>query len=313
MTAPLRTAGVRIPCSTSNLGPGFDTLGLALTRYLRARFEPGGDGLCLERSGTLAALRERDEDDLLAAAFRRVLSGAGARAEGTLFVHSEIPLARGLGSSAAAILAGYDLGRAALGLPPDLEEAFRTTHGHEGHGDNAAPCLLGGLCAVIPGPEGPRPLALPLSPSIGFAYAAPAAGISTAAAREVLPERVPHATAVAELGHLTALLHGLATGDPELIRIGIEDRLHVPHRLALIPGASDALSAGYGAGAWAVTISGSGSGLLALCEPSRSEEVAGAMHEVLSAGIDDPDSVGFALKPDLEGLVREDVRRVPGL
>ncbi len=309
MTSPLLPGRVRIPCSTSNLGPGFDTLGLALNRYLRARFEPGPAGLRLEREGTLTALHERDEDDLLAKAFRRGVEGAGGAADGTLVVHSEIPLARGLGSSAAAILAGYDLARAVLGLSPDPDDAFATAYRHEGHGDNAAPCLLGGLCAVLPGPEGPRPLPLPLSPSVGFAYAAPAAGIATAAAREVLPEHVRHATAVEELGHLTALLRGLAVGDPELIRIGIEDRLHVPYRLPLIGGAPAALAAGYEAGAWAVTISGSGSGLLALCDTDRAAEVAEAMRSVLAGGIDDPESVSFALKPDLEGLTREDVDR----
>jgi homoserine kinase len=233
------------------------------------------------------------------------MEDAGAAAHGALFVHSEIPLARGLGSSAAAILAGYDLARAALGLPSDPDAAFRTTYRHEGHGDNAAPCLLGGLCAVVPAEDGPRPLPLPLSHEVGFAYAAPAAGISTTAARSVLPDKVPHAIAVEELGRLAALLRGLAEGDPELIRIGIEDQLHVPHRLPLIPGAFNAVSAGYDAGAWGVTISGSGSGLLALCEPGRAQAVADAMHEVLSTGTDDPESVGLALVPDLQGLMRE--------
>lgn len=298
-------ARVRVPCSTSNLGPGFDTLGLALDRYLHARFEPGGGALRLVREGTLAALREGNEHDLLAMTFVAVLEEAGAPTNGTLTVHSQIPLARGLGSSAAAILAGHDLARAVLGLPPDPVDAFRTTYRHERHGDNAAPCLLGGLCAVVPGDEGPRPLVLPLSPAIGFAYAAPAVGVSTAAAREVLPTKVPHALAVAELGRLTALLKGLATGDRELVRIGIEDQLHVPHRLPLIPRAEDAVTAGYEAGAWAITISGSGSGLLALCSPAEAEEVAHVMRRVFAAGIDDPDSVGFAMRPDLEGLVRE--------
>lgn len=296
---------MRVPCSTSNLGPGFDTLGLALDRYLRASFEPGGTELRLVREGTLAALRERDEHDLLATSFRARFEEAGAPLDGTLKVHSEIPLARGLGSSAAAILAGYDLARAALGLPPDPDDAFRTTCRHEHHGDNAAPCLLGGLCAVVPGSDGPRPLGLSLSAEIGFAYAAPAVGISTAAAREVLPATVPHALAVSELGRLTALLQGLATGDPELIRIGIEDQLHVPHRLPLIPRAREAVAAGYEAGAWGITISGSGSGLLGFCAPTEAEAVAQAMRRVFASGTDDPDSVGFALRPDLQGLVRE--------
>lgn len=303
--ATLRCAHVRVPCSTSNLGPGFDTLGLALDRYLHARFEPGGSSLELSRTGQAAALAESVDDDLLARTFKHTVEEAGASALGALSVDSEIPLARGLGSSAAAILAGYDLARASLGVPPDPDRAFRTAYEHEGHGDNAGPCLIGGLCAVVPGSDGPQLLRLALSSRVGFAYAAPAAGISTTTARSALPSTVPHAIAVQELGRLTALLRGLADGDPDLIRIGIEDQLHVPHRLPLIPGAFNAVSAGYDAGAWGVTISGSGSGLLALCEPARAQAVADTMHEVLAAGAVDSGSVGMALEPDLRGLVRE--------
>lgn len=302
----LRATRVRVPCSTSNLGAGFDTLGLALDRYLRAIFTPGAGRLQTSRHGTVADLKEPPEEDLLAATFVRTLGEAGAEARGMLTIHSDIPVARGLGSSAAAVLAGYELARSALGAPCDPDGAFRTAYRSDGHGDNAAPCLFGGLCAVVPDRSGPRPLPLPLSPRIGFAYAAPSAGISTAAARAVLPAEVPHAVAVEELGRLTALLRGLAEGDPELIQIGMQDRLHVPHRLPLIESAYDAIEAGGAAGAWAVTISGSGSGLLALCDPLAAKAVAAAMHEVLSRGADDPGSAGLALKPDRQGLVREE-------
>ncbi len=225
---------------------------------------------------------------------------------GRLHIHSQIPVARGLGSSAAARVAGHDLARAALGQPLNQESAFRFACARESHGDNAAPCALGGLRAVVPGPEGLRPLLLTLSEDVGFAYAAPAAGVSTAAARAALPRQVAHEVAAAQLGRLAALIRGLADGDPALIRIGTQDELHVPHRLPLIPGAYNAISAGYDAGAWAVTISGSGSGLIALCAPEAAGPVAAAMHEVFDSGADDPDCVGFALDPDFEGLARPD-------
>jgi homoserine kinase len=112
--------------------------------------------------------------------------------------------------------------------------------------------------------------------------------------------------AVACLGRLTALLRGLALGDGELIRSGMEDELHVPHRLPFIPGAFNAIGAGYDAGAWGVTISGSGSGLIALCPPDAASAVAAAMKDVFSTGADDADCAGFVLQPDFEGLARLD-------
>jgi homoserine kinase len=300
----LARAHVRVPCSTSNLGAGFDTIGLALDRYLDARFTPGGHTLEVERTGTLETLEERPDADLLVVVFRAILERAGVVPRGRLTVHSDIPVARGLGSSAAAIVAGHDLAWAVLGQVLDQESAFRYACARETHGDNAAPCALGGLRAVVPGPDGPRPLLLQLADTVGFAYAAPATGVSTAAARAALPKHVAHDVAVAELGRIAALMRGLADGDPALIRIGTEDELHVPHRLPLIPGAYNAIGAGYDAGAWAVTISGSGSGLIAFCSPEAADAVAAAMHQVFDTGAHDPRCVGFALRPDFEGLSR---------
>lgn len=302
----LTRARVRVPCSTSNLGAGFDTLGIALDRYVEASFTPGGRGLEVERTGTLEHLEEPVEQDHVATVFKAEIQKAGLSPEGRLKIHSEIPVARGLGSSAAAFVAGYDLARAVRKLRPDPEGAFRFAAAREGHGDNAAPCALGGLRAVVPGAEGPRPLLLTLSDDVGFAYAAPAAGISTAEARAALPRQVAHDVAVGELGRIVALTRGLADGDPALIRIGVADELHVPHRLPLIPGAFNAIGAGYDAGAWAVTISGAGSGLIALCPLDVVDDVAAAMHAVFDTGAGDPRCVGFSLRPDFDGLARPD-------
>ena len=295
---------MRVPCSTSNLGSGYDTIGLALDRYLDVSFEPGGDELRLVREGTLARLEVEERDDYTAAAFTGVLERNGAPPRGTLHIGSDIPVGRGLGSSAAAILAGYDLARAALGEPRDDEGAFAEAYRHERHGDNAASCLYGGLRAVVPGSDGPVIIELELSPAIGFAYAAPRVEVSTQMARDVLPPDVAHDVAARSLGRAIALVHGLAAGDPELLRIGVEDELHVPHRLPMMPGAYNAIGAGYDAGAWAVTISGAGSGLIAMCDPADASAIGDAMREVFAGGSDDPECVGFAAAPDDEGLRR---------
>jgi len=298
----LKPAHIRVPCSTSNLGSGYDTVGLALDRYLDVLFEPAdGDELVLVREGTLAG---ETGSDLVATTFKKELARKGIEPTGVLRLDSTIPIARGLGSSAAAVLAGFDLARAACGRPRSDDEAFAAVLRHEGHGDNAAPCLFGGLRAVARTADGTVAIPLKLSQTVGFAYAAPAARLTTDAARKALPAMVPHRTAAAALGRVAALIRGLAEGRVDLIQIGIRDDLHVPHRLSMIPSAAAAMGAAMDAGAWAVTISGAGSGLIAMCEPERAPEVAAAMHFVFDAGAGDPECVGFAVHPDFEGLRR---------
>jgi homoserine kinase len=304
MSGAIRAAAVRVPCSTSNLGAGYDTIGLALDRYLDAGFEPGGSELTLSLAGSLERMEHAVDEDILVIAFRKRLAEVGIEPTGRVALRSDIPIARGLGSSAAAALAGYDLADAVRGAPTDQLGAFRSACASEGHGDNAAPCLYGGLRAVAPGSDGPVAIELSLSPEVGFAYAAPAAGIATTQARDVLPSTVPHDGAARSLGRLAALIHGLETADPELLRIGAEDELHVPHRLPMIPGAYNAIGAGYDAGAWAVTISGAGSGLIALCPLEAAAGVAEAMREILCTGVDHPECVGFAARPEMRGLRR---------
>jgi len=301
----LRPARVRVPCSTSNLGSGYDTIGLALDRYLDVGFEPAeSGGVQLVREGTLAALANDDGPDLVQATFEKMLKREGIEPHGVLHLTSNVPISRGLGSSSTAVLAGFDLARATRGEPRADEEAFEVALKHEGHGDNAAPSLYGGLRAVATTADGTVVIALRLSEDIGFAYAAPAMQLKTQAARSALPKQVPHKTAAASLGRIASLIRGLAEGNPELIRIGMKDDLHVPYRLPMIPNAPGAMSAAIDAGAWAVTISGAGSGLIALSEPDKAPAIAEAMQLILAAGNDDPECVGFAVRPDHEGLRR---------
>jgi homoserine kinase len=314
LSLALRRARSRVPASTSNLGAGFDCVGLALDRYLEARFDPGGKGLGIVREGTLAPLETPLDDDLVVRAFRDRLAQLGvAHPDGTIHTSSEIPVARGLGSSAAALVAGHVLADAAAGQPPDQIAAASYAATIEGHGDNAGPCALGGLVGAtepsLPGrPDGQefRAFRLPLSQDIGFAYAAPPVDISTRAARHALPKSVPFGTAVHSIRALTALLHGLATGDRGLLRFGFTDFLHVPHRLRLIPGAAAAMDAAEAAGAWAVTISGSGSGLIAVCSRGDEARVAIAMGDAFAEAVKrdslDPSAVlSFVVAPDLTG------------
>jgi homoserine kinase len=138
-----------------------------------------------------------------------------------------------------------------------------------------------------------------LSDTIGFAFAAPDIEVPTQRARRVLPQSVAHELAARGLGRVAALLQGFATGDAELLRIGFTDELHVPYRLPLIPRAEPAMHAAMDAGAWAVTISGSGSGLIAVAPRGAESRVASAMATALQEG------TGFVLEADRQGGTTE--------
>jgi len=278
---------VRVPCSTSNLGAGFDCIGLALERWLTARYLPDDEPLRIERGGTLASIPTADpDDDLLLRAFRAGLRAHGLEhATGLLRASSDIPIARGLGSSGAAVVAGLVLAAAALGRPLGRAAELARAYEIERHPDNAAPSLYGGLVAVARDGDTLRAMPLPLSDELGFVFAAPDVEVATRAAREALPGEVPHAVASRGLGRVAALVQGFATGDPDLLRIGFDDELHVPYRLPLIPGARQAMNAAQDAGAFAVTISGSGSGLIAVSAHDHTLAVAEAMAGAFGGGV----------------------------
>jgi homoserine kinase len=299
-----------VPGSSSNLGAGFDCLGLALSRYLSVEFVPLTDapGLRVERRGTVRPLDDRaDENDLLVRAFRRVHEVIGApRPAGVLSVDSDIPIGRGLGSSGAAIVAGIVLGAAVNNVRLETANELEIAQELERHLDNVAPALLGGLVAVARDDgDMPHPLVLPLAGTLGFSFAAPGMQLDTVEARNALPERVPMADAVHNLGAMAALIRGLATGDAALLALGFGDRLHVRHRLRLIPGADRALVAARDAGAWGATVSGAGSGLIAVGERSRSSDIADAMAAAFRREAGPTGVIGFAAEPSALGAVVE--------
>jgi homoserine kinase len=266
------TLTVRVPASTSNLGAGFDCLGLALDLWLEARLEVSAgppqyrgmvQGLDAESDLTYRMLEERE-------------ALAGRR----LVVHSDIPIGKGLGSSAAAIVAGIALARLALGDPFDREVIFRGAAQEEGHPDNAGPAVYGGLVLAAH-----RPTKLSLHRDLGVALAIPEYAISTKAARDLLPAAVARDTVVAQAARSAALVLGLTWGDPDLIDFGMDDRLAVPYRRNLIRGYDAAVSAALEAGAYGVTISGAGSALVAIASQDDVSQVAEALAAALrSAG-----------------------------
>jgi len=287
--APSPHLQVRVPCSTSNLGPGFDCLGLALSIYLTVECHAREDeGIELGPCTGTAKSWPQGTDNLLIKALRRGLDGLGTTVPGLeLRAHSEIPVARGLGSSGAAIAAGLSLARVLAGEDPNQpagQDVLQWALEMEGHPDNSTASLLGGCTLAAPLASGLRVVQQDLHPAIGVALAWPATSLTTAASRSALPDTLSHADAIENPRRLALLLEGLREGDAQLLKLGLQDRLHVPYRLPLIPGGEAALEAACAAGAYGATISGSGSALVSLGPKDRMEAVAQAMAAKLDPG-----------------------------
>jgi len=277
-----RPTSVRVPASASNLGPGFDLAGLALSLYLEVRATPRPEAPAHSWRATPAdAPWPAPADNLVLRAFDAARTRFGGPSHAFAFdAATEIPLARGLGSSGAAVAAGLRLASALAPAPVSPDALLALGVELEGHPDNVAASLLGGLTLCVPLPDRPpRVVRAPVHPDVRFAVGWPEHPVETARARAVLPARVPFEDAVENPRRLALLLEGLRTADPELLRYGAEDRLHVRYRLPLTPGATQAIEAALDAGAWLATLSGSGSTVLAAGPESAIEGIARALAE----------------------------------
>lgn len=259
---------VRVPASTSNLGAGFDCLGLALDLWLEVRVRSGTAPP--QYAGTLASLDPHHN-------YLTRLAGDVAARGLCLEATSAIPISRGLGSSAAAIVAGLVLQHLLHDEPVEHERIFRMAAAEEGHPDNAGPAVYGGLILFTHRAE-----RLTLHPALGIALAVPETEVNTKAARTVLPTTLPRETAVAQASAAAALVLGLTNGTGELIAFGMEDRIATPRRHHLIPGYTAAVEAGRASGALGVTISGAGPTIVAVAQREQTQAVAVAMAEALT-------------------------------
>ena len=276
-------ARVRVPCSTSNLGAGFDCVGVAVDRWLAVsarRAAAGERGPTIRRFGAVQAVDLPAERDLVHVGFAAACRAAGREVPGDLVldVRSEIPVGRGLGSSAAAVVAGAAAANALLPLALDLHAIAELCTAIEGHPDNVAPAVYGGATLATRVEDGRLVVApLEIHASLALVFAVPDFAIETKRARAVLPESVSHDTAVVAAARSAALVRGLASAHPELVATGLNDVLHVPHRRALIPGYDGVTAAAVRSGAIGATLSGSGSTIVAVSPRDAVRAVEDAM------------------------------------
>lgn len=276
----------RAPASAANLGPGFDTLAVALDRYVEVEVEPA-PRLMVQSLGEGEVVA--DDPSHLAA---RVAIDVAGTDRLSITVRSDIPIARGLGSSAALAAAAA----AAAGADDPLAVAAAT----DGHPDNAAASVVGGLVAAARVRGGVRAVRLPLDVSLAFVVIVPDVTLATSRSRQVLPSQVSRESAAFNLSRMALLLAGLADSRL-LIPEATEDRLHQDYRSPLFPAAPKLLAALSAGGALAVCWSGAGPSLLGICRSSEASAVKSA-GEVALADTGIPGET-LILHPDLHGLV----------
>jgi homoserine kinase len=270
------------PGSTSNVGPGFDCLGIAVAgigdRVTATRSAERGVRVTSVTDPRVPLEADRNTAALAAAEVLRRLGTADGL---SLAIRKGLPLSGGLGGSAASAVAGAFAANALLegGLdhPTLLQCALEAEAVVAGrHPDNVAPSLLGGAVVVL-GTEPLRYVRLTVHPSLRFVFVTPGYGVLTAKARSVLPEQVSRGDAVAQAAALAALVLALERGDAELLRTAIRDRIAEPSRIPLYPGFEHARETALAAGAYGVAVSGAGPTLLAVVGEHHADDVARAV------------------------------------
>ncbi|MBD2122953.1 homoserine kinase [Trichocoleus sp. FACHB-262] len=277
------TVTVTVPATTANIGPGFDCLGAALTVYnqfqfaqLRTNTEQQVD---ITVEGLEADRVSRDESNLAYQAFVKLYEHLGQTPPPVeINIQLGVPLARGLGSSATAIVGGLVGANAFAGSPLSAAEVMQLAIAMEGHPDNVVPALIGGCRLAATTSEGKWEICeIPWHSDIVPVVAIPNFELSTAEARRVLPSDYSRADAIFNTAHLGLLVRALETGNGKWLRAALQDRIHQPYRQTLIPGYTAVQDTAIAAGAYGLVISGAGPTLLALTSSQEAANVEAAI------------------------------------
>jgi homoserine kinase len=275
--APPTRFSVRAPATSGNIGAGFDCLALTLDLWNEAHIELGGEGIHVELAGESTEHLPADETNLIVHTITRRLNELGAaRPRGMrITCVNDIPPNSGLGSSSSALAMGLIAADTIAGHPWTPQELMRRIGHAEGHADNAAGVAFGGLVLVVRRGEDHIWRSYEVPP-LTMVVVTPPAHYSTRQARALLPQAVPLADAVFNMGRLPLVIEALRNGDLELLRQVADDRLHQRYRLALTPGAEEALSVATEVGAIGAVVSGSGPSLLAFVHSEEQARSVGA-------------------------------------
>lgn len=273
---------VRVPATVANLGPAFDAMGMAVTLYSEVVLAIGAES-AVTISGEGKGQLPDDASNLVYRAAAAAAQRAGQPAAFSIRCTNTIPIGRGLGSSAAAIVAGAVAANAALGNPLEPDEMLDLAWRMEGHPDNVAAALFGGV--VLTDVASGRVAWTRILPAWNAAVvvAVPDFAVPTGQARAVLPERVPYGDAVANISRTAWLITALLTGRAELLATAMEDRLHQPYRRALVPGMGQVFDAARTAGAWGAALCGSGPSVVGIAPPDQADAVGSQMVAAFSS------------------------------
>jgi homoserine kinase len=276
---------VRVPATSANLGPGFDALGLALALYNEVVAEES-DRVSVKLEGEGADRLARDAGNVVARGVKLAYEAAGRPFKGcALECVNRIPTSRGLGSSAAAWVGGLAAGNALLGSPLSRERLLMLAAQAEGHPDNVAAAVFGGLTVSCGSADQVTAVTLPVPAILTWVVLVPEVTSATAEARALLPRSVPREDAVFNVQRVALLLAGLQAALPAALTIALDDRLHQPYRLKLFPWMPAVVAAARGAGAIGCVLSGAGPSLLAVVAGDGAA-VGRAMEEALGrAGV----------------------------
>jgi len=283
-------AEITVPGSTSNLGASFDTCGLAVGLYLRVAIESRMAGFEIVATGEGSATLPRDESNLIVRVAKFVASQRNRRLDGAkLRIDNQVPLARGLGSSSAAIIAGISVYEILADERLDQREIFRIALNFEGHGDNLAPGLLGGLVVACVAGDSLITVKREWPAAIRLTAVIPEVELKTEDMRRVLPTAVSLEDAVFNLQRAALLQAALAGEHFEVIGEALRDRLHQPFRAPLMPAAEAVLALNdQGArypGLLGITISGAGSTMVAFSTGDTKDVAKDMMDTFAAAGI----------------------------
>lgn len=279
-----RTVTVRVPGTSANCGPGFDAIGIACNLYNELTLTlDKKERLSIEIEGNGKASIPLDDSNIVWKAIQYLLKRARMEYQGAkIRMVNRIPLASGLGSSAAAIVAGLAAANAAVGSVFDRQQIFQMATEIEGHPDNVAPAVFGGVTLSVLQQGRAECLSFVPDKRLSLVVVVPGFDLSTKVARKALPQTVPLSDAVYNVGRAALLAGALARGEYEYLRSALLDRLHQPYRKHLIPGMYEVFKAALQNGAYGAVLSGAGPCLLAFAN-TRETEIGEAMAAAFGA------------------------------